>query len=343
MAPTVDTADACRIGHWKGPFAGQDGTTKDPCLFSAWNVVPDVVSAILSYEAERRMVAGPASTPTKIRPSSKGRCFTSRSRRAKNRSRHRLLLLLLPCLPLADQAHPLDAPGGLRSSRVGPVSASQCSCPTLPGSPEWRDRRPAGNGRHYSFWIPTLRPFLRAWRDGALQGISEGKEFPKPNPELFDLYINDLLTLTPDELGRRPPGLVDLLTEVALGSPCDPGAALPTSTGWRPQTTPRRPARGADLRRVLESVQPTGRDCADSSTRRQDWSFARTRESTGVGCSTIASRETCKQCLMNNGTCYGNSIHGLGTWEPDEIAAECTQLLVQIVHPARSRVPRPFF
>ena len=47
------------LPYWplEGPFQGKELTTKR-LLFSAWNVVPDVVSAILSYEAERRMVGG---------------------------------------------------------------------------------------------------------------------------------------------------------------------------------------------------------------------------------------------------------------------------------------------
>ena len=55
------------LPYWplKGPFVGMETVTKT-LLFSAWNVVPDVVSGILSYEAERRMVQGQI---RKIRPS----------------------------------------------------------------------------------------------------------------------------------------------------------------------------------------------------------------------------------------------------------------------------------
>ena len=45
------------LPYWplEGPFEGKEAVTKT-LLFSAWNVVPDVISAVLSYEAERRMV-----------------------------------------------------------------------------------------------------------------------------------------------------------------------------------------------------------------------------------------------------------------------------------------------
>ena len=47
------------LPYWplEGPFRDKTGVTKT-LLFSAWNVVPDVVSAVLSYEAERRMTGG---------------------------------------------------------------------------------------------------------------------------------------------------------------------------------------------------------------------------------------------------------------------------------------------
>ena len=49
------------LPYWplEGPFEGKEHATKR-LLFSAWNVVPDVVSAVLSYEAERLMTGGAA-------------------------------------------------------------------------------------------------------------------------------------------------------------------------------------------------------------------------------------------------------------------------------------------
>jgi hypothetical protein len=41
----------------------------------------------------------------------------------------------------------------------------------------------------------------------------------RPNPEHFGAYLGDLLALDPSTLGRRPESLVDLGTEIALGSP----------------------------------------------------------------------------------------------------------------------------
>ena len=66
---------------------------------------------------------------------------------------------------------------------------------------------------------PGLRSFMEAWRDGRIPVAEGDAPLPRPNPELFGAYMNDLLDLPLEELGRRPPDLADLLTEVALGFP----------------------------------------------------------------------------------------------------------------------------
>jgi hypothetical protein len=66
---------------------------------------------------------------------------------------------------------------------------------------------------------PGLPAFLRAWRAGELSGSSDGEPLPPPNPELFGAYVDDLLAIDPRALGRRPPDLAALLTDLALGSP----------------------------------------------------------------------------------------------------------------------------
>ena len=63
------------LPYWplEGPFEGKEQAAKR-LLFSAWNVVPDVVSAVLSYEAERLMMGEAGSTPTTTPTRSSGRC-----------------------------------------------------------------------------------------------------------------------------------------------------------------------------------------------------------------------------------------------------------------------------
>ena len=207
------------LPYWppEGPFRDKTRVTKT-LLFSAWNVVPDVVSAVLSYEAERRMTEGrihsyldPARQQVPL--------LRLTQSAARIRSRHRLLLLLLPCLPLADRAHPLNAPPGQdRRTWVRDAVETLLSAPGLPDPQDgpiddrWEWAAPM-------LIDPDLRTFLQAWKDGQIPAIEDDESLPRPNPELFGDYVDDLLNLSLDRLGRRPPGLVDLLTEVALGAP----------------------------------------------------------------------------------------------------------------------------
>ena len=202
MPPTVP--------YWalEGPFEGMYAATKT-LLFSAWNVVPDVVSAILSYEAERRMVGGRIASYEN--PAEQQRPLLRLTQSTTGtRSRHRLLLLLLPCLPLSDRAHPLAAPSGVDPrvwvrARVEELLAD----PTLP------DPKDGTIDDRWEWAAPLLldqelREFLGSWRDD---------DTLHPHREVFAAYLDDLLAIEPNELGRRPPHLADLLTEVALGSP----------------------------------------------------------------------------------------------------------------------------
>jgi hypothetical protein len=59
----------------------------------------------------------------------------------------------------------------------------------------------------------------------------DDEQLPRPNPDVFGRYIDDLLNIRPKDLGRRPEGLADLLTEVALGSPAILAARTMRSAG----------------------------------------------------------------------------------------------------------------
>ncbi|MCK8514980.1 helicase [Methylonatrum kenyense] len=203
------------IPYWDlgGPYAGQEKRTKT-LLFSAWNVVPDVVSAVLSYEAERRMMGGRLASydePSRQRPP-----LLRLTDHEGTRSRHRLLLLLFPCVTLADEAHPLRAPAGEDRrqwvrSRVADLlqKAAQSVSPEAPVDNRWEYLAPliidSGLGR-----------FLDQWRD------KKDDQVGRPNPDTFPRYMQDLkleMDLERNPLGRQPDGLVDLMTDVALGAP----------------------------------------------------------------------------------------------------------------------------
>lgn len=205
------------IPYWplEGPFAGQEGRTKT-LLFSAWNVVPDVVSGILSYEAERRMVRGSSVRAYKDAGNQQGQ----RLRLGADRTRHRLLLLLMPCLALAD-IHPLSSPAGA-DPRDWVAERVDDLLRDLPNPQVGQvDRR-------WEWVAPLLlddglRGFLAEWRDDPGHGNerwnnSNTKVLP-PSTDHFRSYLDDLLNLDVSELGRRPDSLSQLLRDVALGSP----------------------------------------------------------------------------------------------------------------------------
>ncbi len=329
------------LPYWplEGPFEDNASATKT-LMFSAWNVVPDVVSAVLSYEAERRMSGGRIKTyqnPAK----QQGHLLRFTQSAARVRSRHRLLLLLTPCLPLADHAHPLKAPPEhdrrewVRSSVRDLISA--VDLPDIEDGPvdeRWEWAAPL-------VLDPGLRPFLQAWRDQELPAFSEDSRLSKPNPELFDDYLDDLLKLDFAQLGRRPPGLVDLLTDVALGSPAILALrCLKSSPDTSNETRRRLAVMIADAFWSLfnqPAVISLMRQLATDSGASRDEGFY--------------WRLVLDYCRHGNLQAVLDE-HWHWLWEQhswsegvdtNAIATECAQALVQVVHPVRSRVHARFF
>ena len=198
--------------YWElgGPFEGQQDRTKS-LLFSAWNFVPDVVSGVLSYEAERRMVGGALAHYGEPHRQQNSRLSFNDQDRGR-RFRHRLLLLLTPSLRFADEVHPLACPEGVdvrawARRRIEAMLAEVAeSASEEPEDPRWE----------YMALVvlePELRDFFRYWAQASDQDTG------KPNSETLPHYLKDLANLDPGELGRPPAGLVDLLVDVALGSP----------------------------------------------------------------------------------------------------------------------------
>ena len=325
MPPTVP--------YWplEGPFSGNEDATKT-LLFSAWNVVPDVVSAILSYEAERRMVGGRIASYENPAEQQRPLLRLTQST-AGARSRHRLLLLLLPCLPLADRAHPLAAPDG-QDRRVWVRSRVEelLSDPTLPNPQDgtiddrWEWAAPL-------LLDPELQGLLRMWRDGG--------SLPIPNPEVFSAYIDDLLAIEPDSLGRRPPNLAELLTDVALGSPAIVAARCLRSLGGLDAGLRRRLAvRIADAfwslfnqPAVICLIRQATTGGADEGDESAYW------------------RRVLRYCRQGNLQAvldeHWHLLWEQGSWSEGETAGDiaelCARELIQAVQPVRSRVHARFF
>ena len=328
------------LRYWplEGPFEGKERATKR-LLFSAWNMVPDVVSAVLSYEAERLMMGGRLDSYDN--PDAQQRPLLRLTQSASGvRSRHRLLLLLLPCLPLADRAHPLAAPAG--EDRRAWVRARVDELLADSGLPN-----PQG-GHIDDRWEwaapllldPGLPAFLRAWRDGELSGSSDGESLPQPNPDVFGAYVDDLLDIDPRELGRRPPDLAELLTDLALGSPAILAArSLRGGADVGDDTRRRLGAFIADAFWRLfnrPAVIALLRQLAPATAARDESAYWRL---------------VLRYCRQGNlQAVLDEQWHMLWDQESwsedaaaDETAAKCARKLVQVVHPARARVHGQFF
>lgn len=354
MPPTVP--------YWppEGPFEGREQATKR-LLFSAWNVAPDAVSAVLSYEAERRMTAGRLADYE--HPDQQQRPLLRLTQTATGeRSRHRLLLLLLPCLPLADRAHPLEAPAGRdrRSwvrERVEELLSSLPDPPNGPVDERWEWAAPL-------LLDPALRTFLRGWRgwgDDRRLRRPDDKPFEPPNPDVFGAYVDDLLALDPQSLGRRPDALAELLTDVALGSPAILASrCLRAGTGLDDDTRRRlavtiadafwslfnRPAVIALIRRLgaeRPRSEPGGR--ADAPGRRVGAGNEPAHDEAAYW------RLVLRYCRQGNlQAVLDEQWHLLweqASWSedagPEDTAARCARQLAQVVHPTRARVHARFF
>jgi len=199
------------VPYWPlgGAYQGQDHRTKS-LLFSAWNVVPDVVSGLLSYETERRMLGG-SMTQYKNLSEQQGQLLDFGSINEK-RSSHRMLLLLTPCLKLADATHPMRAEGKNVRGWVRELVEQMLRELPDPQDGPIDDRWEAAVLR---FLDPGIDEFLKHWCDAEFDSDNP----TRPEAANFAGHVGDLLDLDVNELGRRPDGLVDLVTELALGGP----------------------------------------------------------------------------------------------------------------------------
>ena len=329
------------LPYWplEGPFKGKEGTTKR-LLFSAWNVVPDVVSAILSYEAERRMLGGRLDRYDSLETQQRRLLRLTQS--TSGLSRHRLFLLLLPCLRLADEAHPLEAPDGQdRRAWVHARVEELLSDPRLPNPQDgivderWEWVAPLLLDR-------DLPGFLEAWRDGKPPASTDEESLPQPNPDVFGTYVTKMLQVAaaPHELGRRPPGLADLLTEVALGSPAILASRCLKASGAISDDV----RRGLSVR-IAEAFWHLFNRPAVITLLRQLAADAAVAGDEG-----FYWRLVLRYCQQGNlQAVLDEQWHMLWDQESwsedvaaDEIAARCTRKLVEVVNPLRARVHAQF-
>ena len=327
------------LPYWplEGPFEGKDCVTKH-LLFSAWNVVPDVVSTVLSYEAERRMFGGRIESYHD--PARQQRPLL-RLVQSADRLRNRLLLLRMPCLRLADEAHPLGGPAD-RDPRARVRAQVERLLADLP-DPQDREVDERWEWAWPVILDPGLREFLPTLRDEP-HATSETEASPEQEAaarDVLDRYLNDILTIQAGDLGRRPSDLTDLVTEVALGSPAVLAArTLQMSAGVTEEARRRGAVRIADAfwrlfnqPAVITVVREIGRQAGIPRDESAYW------------------RLVLRYCQQGNlQSVLDEQWHLL--WEqrawsedvaPNDIAATCVEELTKTIRPTPSWTHARFF
>ena len=319
------------LPYWNlgGPFQGQEDRTKS-LLFSAWNFVPDVVSGVLSYEAERRMM-GEALAHYEDPASQRRPLLRFTDQEGVGRSRHRLLLLLVPSLRFADELHPLAAPEGsdVRAwvgERIEAMLAEVTEATSEEAEdPRWEYMAPV-------VLEPELRAFFRYWAQASDQDTG------KPNPEALPHYLDDLANLDPGELGRPPAGLVELLTDVALGAPGVVAARTLASAGLGER---QRRARATQIAHafwnlfnrpavicLLDQIYGDARQSSDNAHWRRVLRY------------TVDGN---LQAVLDEAWhLYWEQFGWSESEPPEEVARRCVQELVATIEPRPSRVHAQF-
>jgi hypothetical protein len=219
------------LPYWRpeGPFADASAVTK-ALVFSAWNVVPDAIAGLCSYEAQRRAVEG---LPREIRNSELYERLKPLLRFGRDSDDRPVgmpaLLLQYPSPTLASLLDPVaetlvaDEPQSLASVlEIAEARVTRLLAPLL--------REAQADGPHDERWYwaaPALLdgrafPSAVAWAgaaDGWRAGGADHDEDPGAHfREHVDLFASALRRDIPP-LGRPPEDLARVLAELSLAGP----------------------------------------------------------------------------------------------------------------------------
>jgi hypothetical protein len=209
-----------------GAYAG-DGPATKALVFSAWHVVPDAIAALCSYEAERRMMAHTADEGERAnrKRSAPMRFGVALDRRPTALS---ALCLLYPCATLARAVDPLrmavEAGGPVRGTAAR-REAHRAIEPLLRATGVWPGRVRKGIPDPSWYWAalglldahhaPGVAPWSRnRWVGVGLGHDAGGSSHFGPHVEHFNRVVSKPLSL-----GRPPEDLLNVLADIALGSP----------------------------------------------------------------------------------------------------------------------------
>lgn len=229
-------ADCIDSGLWRLlwmtpslPYSEPGGVYKDlagatkTLVFSSWRMVPEAISVICSYEAERRMLGGVDVRYDKLHDRFKALLrFTLDSGRPAN-------MALVPwCIPfpaLASAVDPLEI--ALRSGG-GPISQAKMRTEARQIVTKLVEVLPeaGGAGRVDERWYwaaPMLlkgQEFFSEWLGVMVNGCDGiGDDDDSDNGEGLRRHLELLLKAPELELGPKPKDLVEVLADLALAAP----------------------------------------------------------------------------------------------------------------------------
>ena len=206
-----------------GPYAEQRDFTKR-LVFSAWNVVPKAISSVLSYEAERRLNDLRGSTTSSRRyDSTRQTGLLAFSRGSDGRlSGMPVLALLYPCAALAEAGDPLRIARHLAATL--PLSKDDVVHAVREEVLRLLASLPAGSSdgivdESWYWAAPVLfdQAMLNRSADELVE-LSYGEDWGEHDSSSgFYAHVDRAADVNPEELGRRPDDLAEVLTNMALG------------------------------------------------------------------------------------------------------------------------------
>ncbi|WP_312548711.1 helicase-related protein [Massilia sp.] len=224
------------LAYWKPAGVYEKvGAVSKQLIFSAWNVVPDALAALLSYDVERKIVH--EANSGEPRYAELGKRFARRLRLARQGDGRLTgmwnLMLMYPSEALATLVDPLrwgGDEGCMLSLDEVRQRAVQCLAPHIEACVERTVTH--GNEDRRWYWVAlarleaSLAPGSRAWcagrwRQGRMAVEAEEHEGPESDT-VFSAHVQQWLAGWDGrlaDLGRVPADLLDVLAALALAAP----------------------------------------------------------------------------------------------------------------------------
>ena len=210
----------------EGVFEGIEDFSKT-LIFSSWEMVPRMISSMVSYEVERKTIGQLENKNHDIKYFAKNRYPSPRLNFNLNEDKPAqmsLFSLIYPSLFLIDIYNPIDCLNRKLSLKEieyeikSKIMEELDKIPSNENSREdsrWYYLAPLLFDNHYS------QDYINNWFEGINQFINEGIFYQKGFLKHFELLKNQFNECTSNhiELGRKPDDLVEVLCDLTIASP----------------------------------------------------------------------------------------------------------------------------